>query len=176
MKTLGLSPLLGDHVKNVGIYVKGVSKRIKVINFWVSSGFMSNFVSKVWHSFDTQVDGLIRADNLVRAGKMVRAGDIGCERVTQRGAFRPPSIKEQVLWPVSIEAVLFRVLGVWYAFELANLIVWDKFESWPKHIKFDIFEMFESRLKACQTSQSHVKHSKRSLSLASPCGFDTRLT
>ena len=48
-------------------------------------------------------------DNLVRAGKRVRAGDIGCERVTRRGAFRPPSIKEQVLWPVSIEAVLWTV-------------------------------------------------------------------
>ena len=33
----------------------------------------------------------------------------GCERVTQRGAFGPPSIKEQVLWPVSIEAVLWTV-------------------------------------------------------------------
>ena len=33
----------------------------------------------------------------------------GCERVTQRGAFGPPSIEEQVLWPVSIEAVLWTV-------------------------------------------------------------------
>ena len=45
-----------------------------------------------------------------------------------------------------------------------------------KHVKFDTFEMFESRLKACQTSQNHIKDSKRSLSVAPPCGFDTSLT
>ena len=45
-----------------------------------------------------------------------------------------------------------------------------------KRIKFDTFDMFESRLKACQTYQNHVKDSKRSLSLAPPCGIDTSLT
>ena len=45
-----------------------------------------------------------------------------------------------------------------------------------KRIKFDTFDMFESRLKACQTYQNHVKDSKRSLSLASPFGIVTSLT
>ena len=79
-------------------------------------------------------------------------------------------------------AVLFRMERVKGYWEFDMRLSWRILEfdtsliQHVKRIKFDTFDMFESRLKACQTYQNHVKDSKRSLSLAPPCGFDTRLT
>ena len=91
----------GNRVKNIGIYVKGVSKHLKGECLSVVGLHVKLCVKGLTLALTQpkkRVDGPIRADDLVRAGNKVRA----CNRVragNTEGGLRPPFLKrERVLW------------------------------------------------------------------------------